>query len=94
MAVIYWFAIHTKILPNDPILWWCLILMPIGPPAMTLSTLVDVINLGPEGKDMMARTLAFMYAVTPVMSFSVVVALRVCEIAMEKRGGKGTLIML
>lgn len=88
MSIIYWLVIYTNLLPYDPILWWCMILIPIGPPAMTLSTLVDVINVGQAGKNMLARTLAFMYAVTPIMSLSVVVALRVCEFAMEKRGGK------
>ncbi|KAF5359233.1 hypothetical protein D9756_002863 [Leucocoprinus leucothites] len=87
VLIIYWLVLHTALLPQDPVMWWCMIIMPIGPPAMTLSTLVDIINVGEGGRNMVARTLAFMYGVTPVMSLSVVVALRACEIAMEKKGG-------
>ncbi|KAJ3567529.1 hypothetical protein NP233_g6302 [Leucocoprinus birnbaumii] len=83
---IYCLALYTDLLPADPVMWWCMILIPVGPPAMTLSTLVDVINVGESDKNMVARTLAFMYGVTPVMSLAVVAALKACVVVMEKKG--------
>jgi hypothetical protein len=35
-------ATKTNILGSDPILWFCLMFMPTGPPAARLSALADV----------------------------------------------------
>ncbi|KAF9446978.1 hypothetical protein P691DRAFT_672431 [Macrolepiota fuliginosa MF-IS2] len=86
LPLVYYLAAETNVLPKDPIIWWCLILIPIGPPAMILSTLLEVIGVGQRGKFMVARTLAFMYCITPIISLVVVGALKVCEIALEKKG--------
>ncbi|KXN82122.1 hypothetical protein AN958_03176 [Leucoagaricus sp. SymC.cos] len=86
LSVIYWVVVKTSWLPQDPILWWCLIMIPIGPPAMTVSILVDVIGVDEIGRNLVARTLANMYIVTPAISFPVVAALKLCEILMEMKG--------
>jgi predicted permease len=39
IAVIYLFAIKTELLGDDPMLWFALMLMPTGPPAMKLVSL-------------------------------------------------------
>ncbi|KAF9009476.1 hypothetical protein BDQ17DRAFT_1397775 [Cyathus striatus] len=46
---IYLLAAKTSILSNDPMLWFSMMLMPVGPPAMILSTLVEV--SADKGKD-------------------------------------------
>lgn len=86
IPIVYYLAVGTNLLPEDPLIWWCMILIPIGPPAMILSTLMEVVNVKQREKLMVARTLAFMYSITPVISFAVVAALKVCEVALEKKG--------
>lgn len=42
ISVIYAVAAKTNWLSQDPMLWFCLMLMPTGPPAMKLTALADV----------------------------------------------------
>lgn len=42
IAVIYLLATRTGLLASDPLLWFCLMLMPTGPPALKLTALADV----------------------------------------------------
>ena len=42
ISVIYLLASHTNLLDADPILWFTMMLMPTGPPAMKLTALADV----------------------------------------------------
>lgn len=42
ISVIYAIAAKTNWLSQDPMLWFCLMLMPTGPPAMKLTALADV----------------------------------------------------
>lgn len=65
-------------------LWYSMMVMPVGPPAMILSALLEVIGAGHTGKLMVARTLAVMYGVTPVFSFAVAGSLKACELALKK----------
>jgi hypothetical protein len=62
--------------------------MPIGPPAMILSSLVELAGIGKSMKMMVARTLAYSYGVTPIMFLAIVGALRACEMALAERGQK------
>jgi auxin efflux carrier family protein len=50
IAVIYALASRTEILGDDPMLWFAMMLMPTGPPAMKLITLVQVSD-GEEGDE-------------------------------------------
>lgn len=59
--------------------------MPIGPPGMILSTLLEVSNAERGTKMMVARMLAYAYVVTPVMALAVVGALRATEAAQRLR---------
>ena len=42
ISLIYLFASRTNLLDADPILWFAMMLMPTGPPAMKLTALADV----------------------------------------------------
>ena len=51
IAVIYALAAKTNVLSDDPMLWFTMMLMPTGPPAMKLLALADV-NRSDEGEKM------------------------------------------
>jgi hypothetical protein len=88
IPLVYAVAVKTQLLGSDPMLWWALMLMPIGPPAMILSSLAEVTGVGQHGKMMVARTLTYFYVVTPIMSLAVVAALRACEMLLDERKQK------
>ena len=41
IAIVYALAVRAHVLPRDPVLWFCMMLMPTGPPAMAVSSLAD-----------------------------------------------------
>ena len=57
IGFIYALASKTHILSPDPMLWFALMLMPTGPPAMKLITLVQVSDAEPEDESNIARLL-------------------------------------
>jgi predicted permease len=57
IAVIYGFAKRTHILGDDPMLWFALMLMPTGPPAMKLITMVQVSGADQKEEHKIARLL-------------------------------------
>ena len=57
IATIYGLISRTDLLGPDPMLWFAMMLMPTGPPAMKLITLVQVSNSGPEDESSMAKIL-------------------------------------
>lgn len=57
IAVIYALASRTTILEKDPMLWFAMMLMPTGPPAMKLITLVQVSNGDDEDETNIAKLL-------------------------------------
>ncbi|KAL5606888.1 hypothetical protein BROUX41_003265 [Berkeleyomyces rouxiae] len=79
IGLIYLLVTHTHILGDDPMLWFALMLMPTGPPAMKLITLVQVSNAGEEEETAIAKLLTLSYLISPVLSFTVTAALFVCE---------------
>lgn len=48
--VIYLLAVRTKVLPYDPILFFAMMLMPSGPPAMAISSLAECNDSSEEDK--------------------------------------------
>ena len=58
IAVIYLLASGTTVLDNDPILWFAMMLMPTGPPAMKLTALADVSGSSEEEKMSIAKFLS------------------------------------
>ncbi|KAL9117479.1 MAG: hypothetical protein Q9187_005983 [Circinaria calcarea] len=84
IAIIYGLVSKTNILSQDPILWFTMMLMPTGPPAMKLTALADV-NGSNEGEKMsIAKFLTLAYALCPLYVFAVVGSLTASEAAMSK----------
>ncbi|KAL9593312.1 MAG: hypothetical protein Q9179_005958, partial [Wetmoreana sp. 5 TL-2023] len=50
ISVIYLLAIRTNVLPYDPILFFAMMMMPTGPPAMAISSLADTNDSTDEEK--------------------------------------------
>ena len=57
IAVIYGLASRTGVLDADPILWFVMMLMPTGPPAMKLTALADVSGSNESEKMSIAKFL-------------------------------------
>ncbi len=57
IASIYGLASRTDVLGSDPMLWFAMMLMPTGPPAMKLITLVQISNSDPEDESSIAKIL-------------------------------------
>ena len=60
-------------------LWFVLMLMPCGPPALTLVSLADVSGGSEGGKDVLAKFLTLCYALSPLITFAVVGSLKASE---------------
>ena len=58
IVVIYFLASRTTVLNDDPILWFAMMLMPTGPPAMKLTALADVSGSIEEEKMSIAKFLS------------------------------------
>lgn len=57
IAAIYFLAKETTWLGEDPMLWFAMMLMPTGPPAMKLITLVEVSDADEEDEHKIAKLL-------------------------------------
>lgn len=57
ISLIYGLAKHTKLLGDDPILWFSMMLMPAGPPALVISGLAEVAQASEMEKMAIAKTL-------------------------------------
>jgi predicted permease len=57
IAVIYTLATKTNVLGTDPMLWFAMMLMPTGPPAMKLITMVEVSDADEEDEHKIAKLL-------------------------------------
>ncbi|OAA65535.1 Auxin efflux carrier [Niveomyces insectorum RCEF 264] len=73
---VYQLASKTTLLGDDPMLWFTLMLMPTGPPAMKLITLVQVSNADAADEHSIAQLLTISYLISPILSFTVVASLR------------------
>ncbi|KAL8693020.1 MAG: hypothetical protein Q9218_002077 [Villophora microphyllina] len=61
ISVIYLLATRTRVLPYDPILFFAMMLMPTGPPAMALSSLSDCNDSSDEEKMAISKFLIVAY---------------------------------
>jgi len=99
IPLIWAIASKTKLLDADPMLWFSMMLMPTGPPAMILVALTDVMGAAETVKMTVAKFLTvssyvhsipltnmqqISYAITPMICFAVVGALKATEAAMER----------
>jgi len=69
------------LLGDDPMLWFTMMLMPTGPPAMKLITMIQVSDAGVEDERRIAKILTISYIVSPVLAFTVVGALKASQAA-------------
>jgi predicted permease len=69
-------------LGSDPMLWFAMMLMPTGPPAMKLITMVQVSDAGPDDERRIAKILTISYIISPILAFTVVGALRASQAAL------------
>ena len=81
IAFIWMLAIKTNALSDDPMLWFTMMLMPTGPPAMKLVSMAEVNGADEEEKMAISKILAITYAVTPLICFGVVGALKASQAA-------------
>ncbi|UPX21087.1 uncharacterized protein EKO05_0011291 [Ascochyta rabiei] len=77
-------ASKSYLLDGEPMLWFSMMLMPTGPPAMILVALSDVTRAPEKMKMTIAKVLTMSYAVTPLISFAVVGSLKAIESAIAK----------
>lgn len=81
IGVIYAIATDSNMLESDPMLWFAMMLMPTGPPAMKLITMVQVSNAGIEDERRIAKILTISYIFSPILAVVVVGALHASEAA-------------
>lgn len=81
IAFIWVLATKTNVLGDDPMLWFTMMLMPTGPPAMKLVAMAEVNGADEEEKMAVSKILAISYAVTPLICFAVVGALKASQAA-------------
>ncbi|KAF1961955.1 hypothetical protein CC80DRAFT_488334 [Byssothecium circinans] len=82
--LIWALATKTNLIGDDPMLWFAMMLMPTGPPAMILVVLTDVIRSPEPEKMAIAKLLAISYAITPLICFAVVGSLKASEAAIRQ----------
>ncbi|KAF2998264.1 hypothetical protein E8E13_006563 [Curvularia kusanoi] len=82
IGVIFAIAKRSSALGPDPMLWFAMMLMPTGPPAMKLITMVQVSDAGVEEERKIAKILTVSYVISPILAFVVVGALYASEAAM------------
>lgn len=75
IPLVWVLASKTNVLSDDPILWFAMMLMPTGPPAMKLTALADVSGAGDEEKMSIAKFLTVSGSVSSQ-------AIRLCRIGL------------
>jgi hypothetical protein len=62
IGIIYVLVKNTTILGTDPMLWFAMMLMPTGPPAMKLITVVEVSDASDEDEHRIAKLLTVSFS--------------------------------
>jgi len=81
IPLIYAFATKTGVLDEEPMLWFAMMLMPVGPPALSITAMADVSGADETQKLSIAKFLTVSYVVSPLICFSVVGALKASQAA-------------
>ena len=58
IPIVYVLAQKTTMLNSDPVLWFCMMLMPVGPPALKLLALADVSGAEEKEKSSLVKFLS------------------------------------
>ncbi|RPA91078.1 hypothetical protein L873DRAFT_1752763 [Choiromyces venosus 120613-1] len=80
IPAVYWLAKNNR-LGDDPMIWFSMMLMPVGPSAIMMSSLVEMSGNSKKDKMAVARFLTLSYAITPIICFVVVGSLKASEMA-------------
>lgn len=83
IPLIWALAAYTNLLTDDPMLWWALMMMPIGPTAMKVLALADVSGASQDIRMTITKFLTVSYIITPIVSFAVVGALEGAKAAKQ-----------
>ncbi|KAK7615464.1 membrane transporter, partial [Phyllosticta paracitricarpa] len=81
ISLVWVLAAKTGILIRDPLLWFCMMLMPTGPPALKLSALADISDVEEHERLSVAKFLTLSYVISPLICFAVVGALKASQAA-------------
>ncbi|KAK4445503.1 auxin efflux carrier [Podospora aff. communis PSN243] len=79
IAVIVLTASKTNLLDKDPVLWFTMMLMPTGPPAMKLTALAEATHAGEEEKLAITKFLSISYALSPIITPTIMMSLKACR---------------
>lgn len=82
IGLIYAIAKHTAMLGSDPMLWFAMMLMPTGPPALKIISMVQVSDASVDDERNISRILTVSYIISPILAVVVVGALYASEAAM------------
>ncbi|KGO63576.1 Auxin efflux carrier [Penicillium italicum] len=85
VSLIYGLAKRTRLLGDDPMLWFSMMLMPAGPPALVISGLAELAQASEMDKMVIAKTLTIMYALSPFVCFSITGALKASEAVLKSK---------
>ncbi|KAJ5365953.1 Auxin efflux carrier [Penicillium concentricum] len=83
VSLIYGLAKRTRLLGDDPMLWFSMMLMPAGPPALVISGLAELAQASELEKMVIAKTLTIMYALSPFICFTITGALKASEAVLK-----------
>ncbi|KAL2010725.1 hypothetical protein VTN00DRAFT_6532 [Thermoascus crustaceus] len=83
--VIYILASRTKFLMEDPILWFSMMLMPAGPPALIISGLAELAKATELERFAIAKAMTILYALSPLICFTITGALKASEAVLESK---------
>ncbi|KAK1753822.1 auxin efflux carrier [Echria macrotheca] len=67
-------------LGDDPVLWFTMMLMPTGPPAMKLTALAEATHADDEEKMAITKFLSISYALSPVITPTIMMGLKACKV--------------
>ena len=81
IPTIWLLATKAHVLDGDPVLWFAMMLMPTGPPAMKLIAMADVSGADEEGKLGVAKLLGIAYTLSPILSLTIMAALSASKAA-------------
>ncbi|KAL2810979.1 auxin efflux carrier [Aspergillus granulosus] len=82
IPIIYGLAKNTSVLRSDPVLWFSMMLMPAGPPALVIQGLAELAKVSETQKMTIAKTLTIMYMLSPCISFTITGALEASKAAL------------
>ncbi|BCS25111.1 Auxin Efflux Carrier superfamily [Aspergillus puulaauensis] len=83
ISIIYGLARNTSVLRSDPVLWFSMMLMPAGPPALVIQGLAELAKASERQKMTIAKTLTVMYMLSPCISFTITGALKASQAALD-----------